>query len=211
MIKEILCHVSLSLLLGSLSGPLDILITKAFQELPPKSMLRCWDSLYHGIIGAVSWGQFSGNYALNAVLAFLLSTVVDIDHVIPCLNSLQGENSTGQWRRGCFHYSVPFVIPSIISITIFLYKSLMACISKDPLLPTVIFSSPSTKPTPVPYVSISALVLVSTGSHHIRDAVRHGLWLNPIVTTAPLSSVQYSLATVMLPYLTAVVMGFIVQ
>lgn len=48
------------------------------------------------------------------------------------------------------------------------------------------------------------MFLVSTLSHHLRDADRRGIWLGPFLSTPPIPFKLYTLLTVLLPLATAV-------
>ena len=55
-----------------------------------------------------------------------------------------------------------------------------------------------------PLVSVLPLMfLVSTLSHHLRDADRRGLWFGPFLSTPPIPFKFYTLFTILLPLATA--------
>lgn len=50
------------------------------------------------------------------------------------------------------------------------------------------------------------MILVSWTSHHIRDGIRHGLWICPFGKTPPLPSSFYVISTLSLPHLCSFLM-----
>jgi len=203
------------LALWLLTGPVDDFLTLYFADLPKKSVLRLWDSCLHGAIAAVSWllclllcpsvrvfgaGQRLGDMAFAFAVAFL----VDVDHVFPSvvayLRREEGERSLAaqEWRRGIFHQSA--------------VATLACCgvLARDwltrpclPLLPTAALTRVS-PPLPSRLALASLLAVLS---HHVRDAVHHGLWLWPLPPSPPWGVMYYRGATLGLPLLAAVVGG----
>lgn len=56
------------------------------------------------------------------------------------------------------------------------------------------------------WCSLPWLLFISLASHHIRDGVRHGLWVCPFGNTAPISYWLYVSITATLPHLCSVLM-----
>ena len=96
--------------------------------------------------------------------------------ILKFIFEFQAEDSVG-WQRGVLHYSVP-------SLQLFLFTSIYSLSG---------LQSGST------IFGLGCLMLVSILSHHIRDAVNHGLWLQPFLVTPKLSVLQYRIGIVVLP------------
>ncbi|RXN38863.1 transmembrane C5orf28-like protein [Labeo rohita] len=56
------------------------------------------------------------------------------------------------------------------------------------------------------WCSLPWMLFISLTSHHIRDGVRHGLWVCPFGNTAPISYWLYVTITATLPHLCSVLM-----
>lgn len=56
------------------------------------------------------------------------------------------------------------------------------------------------------WCSLPWMLFISMTSHHVRDAVRHGLWVYPFGNTAPVPYWLYVSTTATLPHLCSVLM-----
>lgn len=194
-------------LLLLVTWPGDRLVEQFVATLPTKSLLRASDTLIHGIIGALSWQlvcvinpqlyfnvtstwyftqngrekqaflSFASIY--NMCIAFALASIVDLDHIIiDIIHMIQGGELIS-WQRGWFH----FVVPPLL-FTVVMYISCMAF--------RHLF-----------YAKIGTIVLICIIGHDIRDALHHGLWLQPFAVTPRFPFWLYVCLTMLFPFITS--------
>ncbi|XP_006873175.1 PREDICTED: transmembrane protein C5orf28-like [Chrysochloris asiatica] len=123
------------------------------------------DNAVHFVIGMWSWATVTGVKKTNVgeiILAGFLASVIDIDHFF-LAGSLSLKAALTLPRRLFLHRSalIPIVVLTL-KFTMYLIKL------KDSwcFLPWMLF--------------------ISWTSHHIRDGVRHGLWICPFGKPSPL-------------------------
>lgn len=203
----LVCVVWVLLLLAV--WPADAWVTHFTPSLPPKSVLRAVDTVLHGIIGALSWlivcllspdveinlmplisyflsrntehkdGSVVLNAVCNVVLAFCVAAFPDIDHIISAIVLyLQGRH-TVYWQRSWLHYSLP---PLIVCMFFWISGRIWQKIN---------------------YIQVGYLILICIISHHIRDAVHHGLWFQPLYSLPPFPTWLYITLTLILPLIVA--------
>nr|BAN20952.1 unkown protein [Riptortus pedestris] len=145
------------------------------------------DSFTHGLIGCLCWlvilfrAQYSRNYILNAifevVLSGFLASVIDLDHFIAARSfKLKDAVSLGVRRP-------PLHATSVLICVVILFLTIGKVIKKNAM------------------IRLSFLILVAVGSHHIRDAVRRGLWFPPLGSTPPLPHAVYLAFIGLLPHI----------
>ncbi|XP_070592483.1 transmembrane protein 267 [Erythrolamprus reginae] len=139
------------------------------------------DNMVHGIIGLWSWAIVIGlkkkSDFTEVILAGFLSSVIDMDHFI-LAGSLSLKAALSLPQRPFLHCST--VIPVVCLVLKFIMHLLKL---KDSwcFLPWMMF--------------------ISWTSHHVRDGIRHGLWICPFGKTVPLPYWLYVAVTATLPHL----------
>ncbi|KAG8131133.1 hypothetical protein E2320_017802 [Naja naja] len=139
------------------------------------------DNMVHGIIGLWSWAIVIGlkkkSDFTEVILAGFLSSVIDMDHFI-LAGSLSLKAALTLPQRPFLHCST--VIPVVCLMLKFIMHLLKL---KDSwcFLPWMMF--------------------ISWTSHHVRDGIRHGLWICPFGKTVPLPYWLYVAVTATLPHL----------
>ncbi|KAM4875391.1 transmembrane protein 267 isoform 1-T2 [Thomomys bottae] len=138
------------------------------------------DNAVHGAIGMWSWAIIIGVKKKadfgEFILAGFLASVIDVDHFF-LARSLSLKAALTLPRRPFLHCST--VIP-IMVLTLKLAMYLFKVRDSWCFLPWMLF--------------------VSWTSHHIRDAIRHGLWICPFGKTSPLPYWLYVMMTSSLPH-----------
>ncbi|XP_032752735.1 transmembrane protein 267 [Rattus rattus] len=138
------------------------------------------DNMVHGVIGMWSWAVVIGirkksDFA-EVLLAGFLASVIDVDHFFMA-RSLSLQAALTLPRRPFLHCST--VIP-ITVLSVKLAMHLFKLRDSWRFLPWMIF--------------------ISWTSHHIRDGIRHGLWICPFGKTPPLPFWLYVISTLSLPH-----------
>lgn len=136
------------------------------------------DNAVHGMIGMWSWAVVTGVKKANlgeVILAGCLASVIDVDHFV-LARSLSLKAALALPHRPFLHCST--MIP-IVALTLKLTVHLLKLRDLWCRLPWMVF--------------------VSWTSHHIRDGIRHGLWLCPFGKTSPVPFWLYVIATSSLP------------
>ncbi|KAM4809899.1 transmembrane protein 267 [Rhinophrynus dorsalis] len=144
------------------------------------------DNATHCVIGMWSWAIVIGlrkrSDFCEVMLAGFFASVIDLDHFV-LADSFSLEAALNLPHRPPLHCST--LIP-VVSLTMnFLMQHLRL---KDSwcFLPWMIF--------------------ISWTSHHVRDGIRHGLWVCPFGNTAPLPYWLYVAITASLPNLCSLIM-----
>lgn len=144
------------------------------------------DNAVHGVIGMWSWAIVIGikkkTDLREIVLAGFLASVIDVDHFL-LAKSLSLKAALTLPRRPFLHCST--VIPAVVlalKCAMHLFKL------KDS------------------WCFLPWMVFLSWASHHIRDGLRHGLWVCPFGKTPPLPLWLYVASTASLPHVCSVAM-----
>lgn len=144
------------------------------------------DNAVHGVIGMWSWAIVIGikkkTDLREIILAGFLASVIDVDHFL-LAGSLSLKAALTLPRRPFLHCST--VIPVVVltlKFTMHLFKL------KDS------------------WCFLPWMLLISWTSHHIRDGIRHGLWICPFGKTSPLPFWLYVIITSSLPHICSLVM-----
>ncbi|XP_061473359.1 transmembrane protein 267 [Rhineura floridana] len=144
------------------------------------------DNTVHGVVGLWSWAIVIGLKKKSdfpeVILAGLLSSVIDVDHFV-LAGSLSLQAALTLSRRPFLHCST--VIP-LVCLTLKIIMHLFKLKDSWCFLPWMLF--------------------ISWTSHHIRDGIRHGLWICPFGKTAPLPYWLYVAITASLPHLCSFIM-----
>ncbi|XP_034379422.1 transmembrane protein 267 [Arvicanthis niloticus] len=144
------------------------------------------DNIVHGVIGLWSWAVVIGIRKKSdfgeVLLAGFLASVIDIDHFVQA-RSLSLQAALTLPRRPFLHCST--VIP-ITVVSVKLAMHLFKLRDSWRFLPWMIF--------------------ISWTSHHIRDGIRHGLWICPFGKTPPLPFWFYVISTLSLPHMCSFLM-----
>ena len=176
------------------------------------------DSVVHGLVGGRCWANVllltSGIKSLSwaarigqVVLCVVMATAIDLDHLIEARSfSIKVMN-----HRRCFFVCVippPPPPPTHTQDALSLPKRPFA--HNSTLIPVVtavlyllVYVLP---PSLCDHSLVSALpliFLVSSFSHHLRDADRRGLWFAPFLSTPPIPFKFYTLFIILLPLATA--------
>lgn len=205
----------LTLLITALLG--DILVEKITLELPPKSLLRATDTAVHGLIGGFSFWLtcilcpelvLDVSYVLSCLgfenkwnkqriilvdiifnfsVAFMVSCIVDLDHIYKDIIHLIITEPRVPWMRGFLHYSLPPLVLTFILYISAVVKHSMECLK------------------------LGTLIVVCIFSHHVRDGMHHGLWFQPLGTTSQLPQWLYIFITQMLPLGTSVIASILLS
>ncbi|XP_055451715.1 transmembrane protein 267 [Psammomys obesus] len=145
------------------------------------------DNLVHGVIGMWSWAAVTGITKKTdfgeVLLAGFLASVIDGDHFFQA-RSLSLKAALTLPRRPFLHCStvIPVTVVSVkLAVHIFKLRDSWC------FLPWMLF--------------------ISWTSHHIRDGIRHGLWIWPFGKTPPLPFWLYVLSTLSLPHLCSFLMS----
>ncbi|MBN3301030.1 transmembrane protein 267 [Amia ocellicauda] len=144
------------------------------------------DNAVHGMVGLWSWAIVIGlrkrSDFYEVVFAGFLASVIDLDHFF-LAGSLSLKAALNLPHRPPLHCS------SLIPALAFSLKFLMwVCRLKDS------------------WCFLPWMVFISLASHHIRDGVRHGLWVCPFGNTAPVPYWLHIAITATLPHLCSVLM-----
>ncbi|XP_020639261.1 transmembrane protein 267 [Pogona vitticeps] len=144
------------------------------------------DNTVHGVVGLWSWAIVIGlkkkSDFTEVMLAGFLSSVIDVDHFI-LAGSLSLKAAFTLPRRPFLHCS------TVIPVACLMLKLIMHLFKlKDSwcFLPWMLF--------------------ISWTSHHVRDGIRHGLWICPFGKTVPLPYWLYVAITASLPHLCSFIM-----
>ncbi|XP_008260390.2 transmembrane protein 267 [Oryctolagus cuniculus] len=144
------------------------------------------DNAAHCVIGMWSWAIVIGikkkTDCGEIILAGFLASVIDVDHFF-LARSLSLKAALTLPRRPFLHCST--VIP-IVVLTLKLIMHLFKLKDSWCFLPWMLF--------------------ISWASHHIRDGIRHGLWICPFGKTSPLPFWLYVITTASLPHLCSFIM-----
>ena len=144
------------------------------------------DNIVHGVIGMWSWAVVTGIRKKSdfgeVLLAGFLASVIDVDHFFQA-RSLSLQAALTLPRRPFLHCStvIPIAVLSV-KLAVHLFKL------RDS------------------WRFLPWMILVSWTSHHIRDGIRHGLWICPFGKTPPLPSSFYVISTLSLPHLCSFLM-----
>nr|XP_048299029.1 transmembrane protein 267 [Myodes glareolus]XP_048299030.1 transmembrane protein 267 [Myodes glareolus]XP_048299031.1 transmembrane protein 267 [Myodes glareolus]XP_048299032.1 transmembrane protein 267 [Myodes glareolus] len=144
------------------------------------------DNIVHGVIGMWSWAVVTGIKKKadfgEVLLAGFLASVIDIDHFF-LARSLSLKAALTLPRRPFLHCStvIPVAVVSLkLAMHLFRFRDSWC------FLPWMLF--------------------ISWASHHIRDGIRHGLWICPFGKTSPLPFWLYVTTTLSLPHLCSFLM-----
>ncbi|KAK3095295.1 hypothetical protein FSP39_012920 [Pinctada imbricata] len=154
----------------------DVLLSR---DIVPNNHLRAvLDNLTHGLIGFWSWAVVVGLRTrtdfLQCFLAFILASVIDVDHFLAA-KSLRLQDALSLPSRPFFHASTV-----ILPLTIALWT--IGEVSRDNR-----------------FHILSLMFFTSWTSHHIRDAHRRGLWFPPFGETPPLRKNLYLCLLICIP------------
>ncbi|XP_042731172.1 transmembrane protein 267 [Lagopus muta] len=174
-----------SLGLGVFCFAADRLLQVSF--IQQNDWLRAFsDNAVHGILGMWSWAIVIGlrkkSDFTEVTLAGFLASVIDVDHFL-LAGSLSLKAALSLPRRPFLHCST--VIP-VVALTLKLIMHLFRLKDSWCFLPWMLF--------------------ISWTSHHIRDGIRHGLWICPFGKTPPLPYWLYVAITASLPHLCSFIM-----
>ncbi|KAK8739601.1 hypothetical protein OTU49_003421 [Cherax quadricarinatus] len=180
-------------------------VEKFTQKLPPKSLLRATDTAVHGLIGLFSfwlvyllcpdlildmsyllsclgfehsWSQqriAQINSIFSLGVAFMVSCIVDLDHVFKDIFHMIIGGQRVPWKRGFLHFSLPPLIFTLVMYISAVVSHSMWCLK------------------------LGTLSVVCIISHHIRDGMNHGLWLQPLGMSPQLPWWVYICITQFLP------------
>ncbi|KAM6902970.1 transmembrane protein 267 [Xenentodon cancila] len=144
------------------------------------------DNATHGLVGLWSWAIVIGlrkkSDLYEVLLAGLLASVIDLDHFYMA-GSLSLKAAVSLPQRPPLHCS------SLIPVICLTLRFLMWIGRlKDA------------------WCSLPWMLFISMTTHHVRDAVRHGLWVCPFGNTAPIPYWLYVSTTATLPHLCSVLM-----
>ncbi|XP_038600259.1 transmembrane protein 267 isoform X1 [Tachyglossus aculeatus] len=144
------------------------------------------DNTVHGAVGMWSWAIVIGLRKKNdfgeVLLAGFLASVIDVDHFF-LAGSLSLKAALNLPQRPFLHCST--VIP-VVALTLKFIMHLFRLKDSWCFLPWMLF--------------------LSWTSHHVRDGIRHGLWICPFGKTAPLPYWLYVTITASSPHLCSFVM-----
>uniref|UniRef100_A0AAY5KUG6 Transmembrane protein 267 n=1 Tax=Esox lucius TaxID=8010 RepID=A0AAY5KUG6_ESOLU len=144
------------------------------------------DNTVHGVIGLWSWAIVIGvrkkSDFYEVILAGILASLIDLDHFYMA-GSLSLKAATSLAHRPPLHCST-FIPILCLSLRLVLWLGRL----KDS------------------WCSLPWMLFISLASHHIRDGVRHGLWVCPFGNTAPISYWLYVSITATMPHLCSVLM-----
>ncbi|XP_038259454.1 transmembrane protein 267 [Dermochelys coriacea] len=144
------------------------------------------DNGVHGVVGVWSWviviGLRKKSDFSEVILAGFLSSVIDVDHFF-LAHSLSLQAALTLPQRPLLHCST--VIP-VVAVTLKCIMHLFRLKDSWCFLPW--------------------MLCISWTSHHVRDGIRHGLWICPFGKTAPLPYWLYVAITASLPHLCSFVM-----
>ncbi|XP_043848422.1 transmembrane protein 267 [Dromiciops gliroides] len=144
------------------------------------------DNAVHGIIGMWSWAIVIGLKKKSdfgeVILAGFLASFIDVDHFF-LAGSLSLKAALNLPHRPFLHCST--LIP-IVVLTLKLIMHLFRLKDSWCFLPWMLF--------------------ISWTSHHVRDGIRHGLWICPFGKTSPLPYWLYVTITASLPHLCSFIM-----
>ena len=145
------------------------------------------DSVTHGLVGGWSWvnvvliqgEQFAAVRTLQVVGCVIMATVLDVDHFIAA-RSLAIKDALKLPNRPFAHNTTVILAGAALLYLLFhCYPNLGA---------------PFTRGLPL-------MFLISTFSHHLRDADRRGIWLGPLLSTPPIPYKLYPFLIALLPAL----------
>lgn len=131
------------------------------------------DNATHGLVGLLCWMMVSGKPLQTAnlqdsLLGGLFACAVDVDHFLAA-GSFKIEDATNLKTRPFLHCS------SVV----------LASLSASALVGKLCGRAQIYK--------VALIALVAVASHHLRDAIRRGLWLWPFGSTGPLKLYVYYL------------------
>lgn len=144
------------------------------------------DNATHGVIGMWSWAIVIGlrkrSDFCEVILAGFFACIIDLDHFY-LAGSLSLKAALSLPHRPPLHCST--LIP-IMALALKFLMQLLRLKDSWCFLPWMLF--------------------ISWTSHHVRDGIRHGLWLCPFGKTAPLPYWLYVAITASLPNLCSLIM-----
>ncbi|EHB07075.1 hypothetical protein GW7_04061 [Heterocephalus glaber] len=144
------------------------------------------DNAVHSVIGMWSWAIVTGVKKKTdfgeVILAGFLASVIDVDHFF-LARSLSLKAALTLPQRPFLHCST--VIP-IVALTLKFTVHLFKLKDSWYFLPWMLF--------------------ISWTSHHIRDGIRHGLWICPFGKTSPVPFWLYVVTTSSLPHVCSFIM-----
>ena len=156
------------------------------------------DNATHGLIGLWSWAIVIGlrkkSDLYEILLAGLLASLVDADHFFMA-GSLSLEAAVSLPRRPPLHCStlVPVLCLSLRLLT--------------HVVTSLRFGGDASSRRSSSFLSsLPWMLFVAMATHHVRDGVRHGLWVCPLGNTAPIPYWLYVSTTATLPHLCSVLM-----
>ncbi|XP_042218098.1 uncharacterized protein LOC121869312 [Homarus americanus] len=122
----------------------------------------------------------------NFGVAFMLSCVVDLDHVMKDLVQIIMGGSRVPWERGCLHFSLPPLLLTLLLYISALIVHYMWCLK------------------------LGTLIVVCIFSHQVRDGMHHGLWFQPLGITSRLPQWLYIFITQILPLVISALVSILV-
>ncbi|XP_014291058.1 transmembrane protein 267 isoform X2 [Halyomorpha halys] len=149
------------------------------------------DSTTHGSVALFSWAVvvFNSN-SIHDLKVFhcaeilgcgAIASLIDVDHFLAA-RSFRLQDALQLSRRPPFH-------SSSLLILVFFSLYLSAKVFKSSMLN-----------------QMGWIILVAGGSHHLRDAVRRGLWFPPFGSTPPLHQIIYLVSLAFFPHIVAFLM-----
>ncbi|KAG7216619.1 hypothetical protein INR49_023328, partial [Caranx melampygus] len=152
------------------------------------------DNATHGLVGLWSWAVVIGlrkkSDLYEVLLAGLLASIIDLDHFY-----MAGSLSL---KVRCAPVTASSGLsPSASSSTLLLSHPVL-CLSLRFLMWIGRLKDA--------WCSLPWMLFISMATHHVRDAVRHGLWVCPFGNTAPIPYWLYVSTTATLPHLCSVLM-----
>ena len=141
------------------------------------------DNAAHGLIALCSWNvvslpqRFIVSELYPSILCALLACVIDIDHFL-FSKSWSLADAVRLKRRPPFHATIPLITLSGVVCFFRRYYHLHEDVLKSGLGWSTLFGP---------------IALVAVTSHHVRDALRRGIWLWPLFATKHTPSMPYPL------------------
>lgn len=121
----------------------------------------------------------------NFAVAFMISCIVDLDHVFQDFIQMINGGVRVPWERGVLHLSLP---PLILTLILYISAAIFHYIW---------------------CLKFGTLIIVCIFSHHVRDGIHHGLWLHPLGITPKLPQWLYIFITQFLPLVTSGVVSIL--
>ena len=174
------------------------------------------DSVVHGLVGGWCWANVllltsdvkDLSWAARigqVVLCIVMATAIDLDHLIEARSfSIKVMNCCRCFFVVSRHPPPSPHIQDALSLPKrpFAHNSTLIPVITAVLYLLVYVSPPSLHDHPL-VSALPLMFLVSSLSHHLRDADRRGLWFAPFLSTPPIPFKFYTLFIILLPLATA--------